>query len=56
MTADYADPPPPGRLFRRLTEWFNDWPEGDRPALGDGDGAVYIRERSARGPAGGAAG
>lgn len=39
MTADYPDPPVPGRLFRRLTELFNDWPEGERPALGEGDGA-----------------
>ena len=40
LTADYADPPPPGRLFRRLTELFNDWPEGARPALGAGDAAA----------------
>jgi hypothetical protein len=39
MTADYPDPPPSGRLFRRLTELFNDWPEGARPELGSGDGA-----------------
>ncbi len=40
MTADFPDPPPPGRLFRRLTELFNDWPEGARPELGSGDGAI----------------
>lgn len=40
MTADFPDPHEPGRLFRRLTELFNDWPEGPRPALGDGDGAT----------------
>jgi len=42
MTADFPDPPPSGRLFRRLTEWFNDWPEGARPDLGSGDGAAYV--------------
>jgi 1-acyl-sn-glycerol-3-phosphate acyltransferase len=40
MVADFPDPPPPGRLFRRLTELFNDWPEGARPDLGGGDGAT----------------
>jgi 1-acyl-sn-glycerol-3-phosphate acyltransferase len=40
MVADYADPPPPGPFGRWLTELFNDWPEGARPALGEGDGAV----------------
>jgi 1-acyl-sn-glycerol-3-phosphate acyltransferase len=40
MTSDFPDPPPPGRLFRRLTELFNDWPEGARPELGAGDAAV----------------
>ena len=39
MTADFPDPPPSGRLFRRLTELFNDWPEGIRPELGQGDAA-----------------
>ena len=50
MTADFPDPPPPGRIFARLTEWFNDWPEGARPELGEGDGAAYmqgLRERDA---------
>jgi len=44
MTADFPDPPPPGRLFRRLTELFNDWPEGARPELGSGDAAVRSDE------------
>jgi hypothetical protein len=39
LTADYADPPVPGRLWQRLTELFNDWPEGARPAIGEGDAA-----------------
>jgi hypothetical protein len=39
MVADYPDPEPPGRFGRWLTEVFNDWPEGSRPALGEGDGA-----------------
>ena len=39
MVADYPDPDPPGRFGRWLTEVFNDWPEGSRPALGEGDGA-----------------
>ncbi len=55
MTGDYADPPPSGRLFRRLTEWFNLWPEGARPDLGQGDGAAYIGELRERDAAGGAA-
>lgn len=55
MTADFADPPMPGRRFQRLTEWFNDWPEGARPDLGQGDGAAYVAERGQQGTAGGAA-
>ena len=43
MTADFPDPRPSGSTFRRLTEWFNDWPEGARPELGEGDGAAYVR-------------
>jgi len=43
LTADFPDPPKPGRRFARLTEWFNDWPEGARPELGQGDGAAYVR-------------
>ena len=40
MVADFPDPPEPGPFGRWLTEVFNDWPEGARPALGEGDGAV----------------
>jgi 1-acyl-sn-glycerol-3-phosphate acyltransferase len=40
MVADYPDPPEPGPFGRWLTEVFNDWPEGERPAAGEGDGAV----------------
>ncbi len=39
LVADFPDPPPPGRFGRWLTELFNDWPEGRRPPLGEGDGA-----------------
>jgi 1-acyl-sn-glycerol-3-phosphate acyltransferase len=39
MTADFPDPPPPGRFLRWLTELFNDWPEGSRPELGSGHAA-----------------
>ncbi len=40
MTSDFADPGEPGRFGRWLTELFNDWPEGARPALGAGDAAA----------------
>lgn len=33
LVADFPDGPPPGRLWRWLTERFNDWPEGERPPL-----------------------
>lgn len=56
MVADFPDPAPSGRLFRRLTEWFNDWPEGRRPELGEGDGAAFAALVRGRGSAGGAAG
>jgi len=39
LVADAPDPTPPGRFGRWLTELFNDWPEGARPALGAGDAA-----------------
>jgi 1-acyl-sn-glycerol-3-phosphate acyltransferase len=32
LVADYPDLPPPGRFGRCLTEVFNEWPEGIRPA------------------------
>jgi 1-acyl-sn-glycerol-3-phosphate acyltransferase len=35
LVADFPDPSPPGRFWRRVTEIFNDWPEGDRPELPD---------------------
>jgi 1-acyl-sn-glycerol-3-phosphate acyltransferase len=47
MTGDFPDPPEPGPLMRRLTDLFNDWPEGARPALGEGDAAAFERERLA---------
>ncbi len=56
LTADFADPPPSGRLFRRLTEWFNDWPEGARPELGEGDGAAYVASLATDDPTDGATG
>ena len=40
LVADAPDRQPPGRVFRWLTELFNDWPEGARPGLGEGDAAV----------------
>jgi 1-acyl-sn-glycerol-3-phosphate acyltransferase len=32
LVADYPDVAVPGPFGRVLTEWFNDWPEGGRPA------------------------
>lgn len=55
MTADFPDPPRPGRRWQRLTEWFNDWPEGARPEAGEGDGAAWIRAREPAQTAGEAA-
>jgi hypothetical protein len=46
MTADFPDPPEPGPFGRWLTEVFNDWPEGARPALGEGDAALLERGRA----------
>jgi len=43
MVADYPDPPEPGPAGRWLTELFNDWPEGSRPVLGEGDGMARPR-------------
>jgi hypothetical protein len=39
LVADFPDPPEPGPFGRWLTEVFNEWPEGARPALGGGDAA-----------------
>jgi 1-acyl-sn-glycerol-3-phosphate acyltransferase len=47
LVADFRDPPEPGRFGRWLTEAFNDWPEGARPALGEGDAAADRREGAA---------
>jgi 1-acyl-sn-glycerol-3-phosphate acyltransferase len=42
LVADFPDRRPPGPAWRRLTELFNDWPDGSRPPLmlGDRDGAA----------------
>jgi 1-acyl-sn-glycerol-3-phosphate acyltransferase len=47
LVADFPDPPEPGRFGRWLTELFNDWPEGARPRLGEGDAATLERGRAA---------
>ncbi len=39
LVADFPDPGRPGPFGRWLTEFFNDWPEGARPELGQGDAA-----------------
>ncbi len=33
MVADFPDRPRPGLIGRRLTELFNDWPNGSRPPI-----------------------
>ena len=43
-------PTQPGRFGRWLTEVFNDWPEGARPALGEGDGPPCGAEPGRPGP------
>ena len=49
LVADFPDRPEPGRFGRWLTEVFNEWPEGGRPALGEGDGAgTDLASRRAR--------
>jgi len=47
LVADFPDRPEPGPFGRWLTELFNDWPEGARPALGSGDGAGTERQVAA---------
>jgi 1-acyl-sn-glycerol-3-phosphate acyltransferase len=47
LVADFPEPAEPGWFGRWLTELFNDWPEGARPALGKGDGAVATAQRTA---------
>ena len=44
MVADFPDRVEPGPFGRWLTEVFNDWPEGVRPALGEGDAADLARD------------
>lgn len=39
LVGDFPDRPAPGPFGRWLTELFNDWPEGARPELGEGDAA-----------------
>jgi 1-acyl-sn-glycerol-3-phosphate acyltransferase len=39
LVADFPDLGRPGPFGRWLTEVFNDWPEGQRPELGEGDTA-----------------
>jgi 1-acyl-sn-glycerol-3-phosphate acyltransferase len=58
MVADFPDPPRPGRFGAWLTEVFNDWPEGARPELGEGNAAGLDSAASDRVPggAGGAGG
>jgi 1-acyl-sn-glycerol-3-phosphate acyltransferase len=54
LVADFPDPPEPGPFGRWLTELFNEWPEGARPALGAGDAAGTERANgptSTEGPA-----
>ena len=49
LVADFPDRRTPGRFGRWLTELFNEWPEGARPALGEGDGAgTELAARRAR--------
>jgi hypothetical protein len=35
LVADGRDRQPPGRFGRWLTEVFQEWPEGERPAIQD---------------------
>ncbi len=49
MVADFPDREEPGRFGRWLTELFNDWPEGSRPAHGQGDAADLARNRDEAG-------
>jgi 1-acyl-sn-glycerol-3-phosphate acyltransferase len=50
LVADFPDRPRPGTMGRWLTELFNDWPEGRRPALGQGDAAgTDLASRAGRG-------
>jgi 1-acyl-sn-glycerol-3-phosphate acyltransferase len=46
MVADEPEHEPPGPFGRRLTEMFNDWPEGDRAAA-QAAGRVLAAQRAA---------
>ena len=46
MVAGEPEHAPPGRFGRRVTELFNDWPEGDRPAA-EAAGRAAKLERAA---------
>jgi hypothetical protein len=48
LVADWPDRPPPGPFWRRLTETFNDWPEGQRPDLPTEESQSNVRSVSAR--------
>jgi 1-acyl-sn-glycerol-3-phosphate acyltransferase len=49
LIAGFPDPARPGRFWRWLTEVFNDWPEGARPELGQGDAAGTSRSAAGAG-------
>ena len=54
MVADEPEHAPPGRFGRRVTELFNDWPEGDRAAAEEASRASRAVQLAAeRGAAGG---
>jgi hypothetical protein len=46
MVADEPEHEPPGPFGRRITEMFNDWPEGDRAAA-QAAGRVLAAQRAA---------
>jgi len=50
MVAGEPEYPPPGRFGRRITEIFNDWPEGDRSAA-EAAGRALRADRAAAGRA-----
>jgi len=50
LVADFPDRTRPGPFGRWLTELFNDWPEGSRPAAGEGDAAGTDRVGPREGP------
>ena len=50
LVGDFPDRTVPGPFGRWLTEVFNDWPEGARPALGEGDGAGTDRRPASEPP------